>query len=187
MALKSAVIFLLLLDFLMASLFMERKAERTKKCLELINPRQDALAVLLLDGNLERIFVDVTQGQVRWIQIVSSSRSLFDWLKTFDRNNAKTVYRAFRFPDGSEDSRVRAIQVTYPSDAHLFCLLRRYQPNFKHISWTGASVKMRFCKLSAELEEIIIRMFYSELGPYSELLDDYLESQLTEIPYLDSG
>lgn len=158
-----------------------------KNCIQLINPRQDVLAVLLLDGNLERIFVDMVQSRVRWIQIISSSRSLFDWLLSFDRGQAKTVYRPFVYPDGTANLYVRSIQIHQPSDAHLFCLLRRYQPAFKHISWSGSLVKLRFSKLSTDLEDIILRMFDSELGEYSQALDSLLESQLSEIPYLDNG
>lgn len=176
---------LVLLYLIKASLIMDRWVRKmdSPKCLQLKNPRHDVMAVLLADRNLSKIFIDLGHDRINWLQILSKSRSLFEKLRYFDRNTSKTIYKNFVYPDGSTDPNVKSIQISTPADAHLYILLREYQPALKKLIFDNGDVYMRCCELPAKLEDIVVRMFGPECESselYSDL-DIYFESFLTDI------
>lgn len=166
-----------------STLIMDRWVKKLGNCLELKNPRQDVMAVLLVDKNLDRIFIDLGHDRIRWLQFFSKSRNLFERLRYFDRKTSRTRYDLFLYPDLSRDPIVKSVQISTPSDAHLYILLRQYQPALKRIRFDCEDVYLRLCNLSEELDDIVIRMFGSECESaelYSDL-NAYLDSFLTDI------
>jgi hypothetical protein len=108
---------------------------------------------------------------------------MFERLRYFDKETSGTHYGLFLYPDLSEDPIVKSIQIWAPSDAHIYILLRAYQPALKRIRFDRDDVYLRLCNLSDELDSIVIRMFGSECESaelYSDL-NAYLESFLSDI------
>lgn len=166
-----------------ATIIMDRWAKKVGPCLHLKNPRHDVLAVLLIDKNMDKIFIDLGHDRIRWLQVLSKSRSIFEKLRYFDRATSKTIFSSFVYPDQSKDPIVKTIQIKTPSDAQLYILLREYQPAVKKIIFEKADVYLHLTGLSEKFEDIIMRMFVSDSEStelYSDI-DVYLESFLTDI------
>lgn len=183
---------LLVLTILMSglgkgTLFMDRRIDNDgPNCLVLKNPRPDVYALLMMEQKIDRVFIDMCHDTFRWIQIISNDRALFEELRSFDQQGvSKTVYRPFMFPDESVSSRVRAIQIMWPSEGHLFVLLREFQPCLCKILRKRGDRYFKLCFLPRRLEELLFKMYSQEDTQYTMDMNSYLNEKLeSRIPSL---